>query len=57
MKRILVSTALVLASLIPVTSPSNAITFGKEITDASNSYPSVISIWIKKSAEEPAKFI
>lgn len=57
MRRILVVVALAIASLIPITAPSNAITFGKEVTNASDSYPSVISIWIKESAEDIAQFI
>ena len=53
----MIALGIIISALLSPAIPASAITFGKEITDASNSYPSVISIWIKESAEEPAQFI
>ena len=36
--------------------PAFAITFGKEITNASESYPSVISIWTSSNADDSPEF-
>ena len=57
MKRRIGIIFVLISTILSISVPANGITFGKEITDASNSYPSVISIWIKESAEEPAQFI
>ena len=37
--------------------PAHAITFGSEVTSASNSYPSVISIWYSSDQYSTANFI
>lgn len=37
--------------------PSAAITFGKEVTNASDEYPSVVSIWYLESTDDEYQFI
>ena len=48
---ILVAVSTILGGTV---SPSAAITFGKEVTDASSLYPSVVSIWTAEDAESRA---
>ena len=52
MRRLLAILVAVTSILGGTVSPSAAITFGKEVTDASNSYPSVVSIWYTENANE-----
>jgi len=56
MKRIL-GLVLILSLSFSIISPASAITFGKEITNASEAYPSVVSIWYSENADEDAQFI
>jgi hypothetical protein len=56
MKRIL-GLVLILSLSFSIISPARAITFGKEITNASEAYPSVVSIWYSENADEDAQFI
>lgn len=37
--------------------PANSITFGREVTNGSETYPSVVSIWYSEDAEDDASFI
>ena len=50
----LVATSVLLVSTI---FPSSAITFGKEIVNASDAYPSVVSIWYAEDADSKPEFI
>lgn len=49
---VLIASFLALANL----QPANGITFGKEITNASEAYPSVVSIWTSDDSEESPEF-
>ena len=55
MRRLLAGLVAVTTILGGTVSPSAAITFGKEVTDASNSYASVVSIWTAEDAEDDAR--
>ena len=57
MKRLLAGLVAVTTILGGTVSPSTAITFGKEVTNASDSYPSVVSIWYADNATEDASFM
>jgi secreted trypsin-like serine protease len=48
---------LVLGLSLSNLSPISAITFGKEITNASEAYPSVVSIWYSEDADENVQAI
>ena len=54
MRRLLAILVAVSTILGGTVSPSAAITFGKEVTDASSLYPSVVSIWTAEDAESRA---
>jgi secreted trypsin-like serine protease len=56
MKRIL-GLFIILALSLSNLSPIAAITFGREITNASEAYPSVVSIWHSENSDEDAQFI
>lgn len=56
LKRI-VTIALLITSILSISIPANSITFGREVTNGSDSYPSVISIWYAETAEDRASFI
>ena len=51
MRRLLTILVAVSTILGGTLSPSAAITFGKEVTNGSTAYPSVVSIWTAKDAE------
>ena len=55
-KRIL-GLILVLGISLSNLSPIAAITFGKEITNGSEAYPSVVSIWYSESSDEEKESI
>ena len=52
MRRLLAVLMATVSILVVTISPSLAITFGKEVTNASDAYPSVISIWYAENANE-----
>ena len=54
--RRLLAVLMAIASILALTiSPSSAITFGREVTNGSTSYPSVVSIWMAEDAEDDAR--
>ena len=54
--RRLLAALMSIASILALTiSPSSAITFGREVTNGSTSYPSVVSIWMAEDAEDDAR--
>ena len=54
--RRLLAVLMAIASILALTiSPSSAITFGREVTNGSTSYPSVVSIWTAEDAEDDAR--
>ena len=50
MRRLLAVLVVVSAILGGTVSPSAAITFGREVTNGSSAYPSVVSIWTAEDA-------
>ena len=57
MRRLLAVLVVVSAILGGTVSPSAAITFGREVTNGSSAYPSVVSIWYAENANEDASFL
>lgn len=45
------------SALLSFAIPASGITFGREVTNGSTAYPSVISIWYAEDAAEDASFI
>jgi len=53
-----VSIALILIlTFLSICIPANSITFGREVTNGADAYPSVISIWYAANADDDASFI
>ena len=55
LKRLLWLT-LLLSFTVSSTHPTSGITFGKEITNAAEAYPSVVSIWTSEDSEDSPEF-
>ena len=57
MKRFKVTGLLSAILLVAATGPSQAITYGSEINNASSSYPSVVSIWTNNTGYNYKSFL
>ncbi len=54
MKSKLVALGIFVASFLSLAIPASGITFGREVTNGSSAYPSVVSIWYAEDAEDDA---
>ena len=50
----LIGLGIFISALLSFAIPASGITFGREVTDAATSYPSVVSIWEAENADEDA---
>jgi hypothetical protein len=48
--------ALLLSAIFSISTPANSITFGREVTNGSEAFPSVISIWTSEDPEDSPQF-
>jgi secreted trypsin-like serine protease len=53
----LIALSIFIAGLLSLAIPASGITFGREVTNGSTAYPSVISIWYSPNASEYPDFI
>ena len=57
MKLKLVALGVFVSALLSFAIPASGITFGREVTNGSTAYPSVVSIWYSENAADDASFI
>lgn len=55
MKLKLVALGILITALLSFAIPASGITFGREVTNGSTAYPSVVSIWVAEDAEDDAR--
>jgi len=51
----LIALGMFVAALLSIAIPASGITFGREVTNGSSAYPSVVSIWTADDAEDDAR--
>ena len=55
MKTKVVALGIFISALLSFAIPASGITFGREVTNGSTAYPSVVSIWTADNAEDDAR--